>query len=155
MPEQFNRCVRNGGRVRRVRGPSKQHGLGPREYQNFCFIKGQSYAGEIHHVTSNPVPQEDVDKVINAYDKYENACIKEGIDYIDFDTWAEEYEKGNVIAVGGKIPSAEEKIPSSGTTPKGDFEANAAYKRYTDEMKRKGRLEEIEPISVWKKKHGF
>lgn len=48
MSEQFLKCVRNGGRVRRVSGPSKVHGLGPDEYCNFCFLNGESFRGEVH-----------------------------------------------------------------------------------------------------------
>jgi hypothetical protein len=47
MPEAFEKCVRNGGRVRTVSGPSKAHGLGPGEYCHYCFINGESFRGEV------------------------------------------------------------------------------------------------------------
>ena len=46
MPEAFEKCVRNGGRVRRVSGP--KHGLGPDQYVNYCYIGGESFRGEVH-----------------------------------------------------------------------------------------------------------
>lgn len=46
MPEKFNKCVRNGGRVRTVSGPNKGHGLKKGEYRRYCILKGKSYAGE-------------------------------------------------------------------------------------------------------------
>ncbi len=48
MPADFEKCVRNGGRVRRVSGPAKAHGLGANEYINYCYLNGESYRGEIH-----------------------------------------------------------------------------------------------------------
>jgi hypothetical protein len=36
-----------GGRVRRVSGPSKKHGLKKGEYVNFCFKDGESYRGYV------------------------------------------------------------------------------------------------------------
>ena len=41
MPEPFEKCVREGGRVRtkKVKGG----------YIHICFINGKSYAGEVHH----------------------------------------------------------------------------------------------------------
>jgi len=47
MPREFEVCVRNGGRVRRVSGPDKDHGLAPNEYVDYCFIEGESYRGEV------------------------------------------------------------------------------------------------------------
>jgi len=46
MPAGFNSCVSRGGRVRRVSGPSKEHGLEANEYVNYCYIGGKSYRGE-------------------------------------------------------------------------------------------------------------
>ena len=48
MPKAFEDCVKNGGRVRTVSGPSKEHGLKEGEYQRFCYSGGNSFAGEIH-----------------------------------------------------------------------------------------------------------
>jgi len=45
MPAGFDRCVNNNGRVRRVSGPNKEHGLAAGEYVNFCYINGKSYRG--------------------------------------------------------------------------------------------------------------
>lgn len=47
MPKEFDACVKNGGRVRRISGPSKDHGLNEDEYVNYCFIKGESFRGEV------------------------------------------------------------------------------------------------------------
>jgi hypothetical protein len=47
MPADFDKCVKDGGRVRRVSGPDKDHGLEEGEYVNYCFHKGQSYRGEV------------------------------------------------------------------------------------------------------------
>ena len=41
MPADFERCVKNGGRVRRKT-------LKGGKYINVCFLKGKSYAGETH-----------------------------------------------------------------------------------------------------------
>ena len=48
MPRDYEICVRNKGRVRRVSGPAKDHGLGPDEYVNYCFIEGESFRSEVH-----------------------------------------------------------------------------------------------------------
>ena len=48
MPRDYEICVRNKGRVRRVSGPAKDHGLGPDEYVNYCYIEGESFRGEVH-----------------------------------------------------------------------------------------------------------
>lgn len=53
MPKEFEECVASGGRVRRVSGPSKEHGLKKGEYVNFCYIKGQSYRGEVKQKISH------------------------------------------------------------------------------------------------------
>jgi len=47
MPEDFERCVKNGGRVRTMSGPNKLFGLKRGEYRHICFLKGKSYLGEI------------------------------------------------------------------------------------------------------------
>ena len=41
MPEAFDRCVANGGRVRTKK-------LGNSKYIHICFKDGKSYSGEIH-----------------------------------------------------------------------------------------------------------
>lgn len=41
MPADFNKCVKDGGRVR-----TKQ--LSGGRYMHLCFIGGKSYAGEVH-----------------------------------------------------------------------------------------------------------
>jgi hypothetical protein len=48
MPESFNKCVRNGGRVRRISGPNEQFGLKKGEYINVCFINNEMFRGEKH-----------------------------------------------------------------------------------------------------------
>lgn len=48
MPEGFERCRRNGGRIRTVSGPDKHWGLGSGEYMYVCWINSEPYRGEIH-----------------------------------------------------------------------------------------------------------
>lgn len=48
MPQAFENCVKAGGRVRRVSGPDKTHGLGKGEYVNYCFRDGKSHRGHVH-----------------------------------------------------------------------------------------------------------
>lgn len=45
MPADFERCRKNGGRVRRVSGPSEEHGLKKGEYVDYCYKDGKSYRG--------------------------------------------------------------------------------------------------------------
>jgi len=40
MPEAFDACVRNGGRVRTKK-------LKGGKYMHICFLKGKSYPGEV------------------------------------------------------------------------------------------------------------
>ena len=47
MPEAFEKCVRNGGRVRTISGPSKQFGLAKGQYRHVCFINGGSHLGHV------------------------------------------------------------------------------------------------------------
>lgn len=47
MPKQFDDCVDKGGKVRRVSGPSKKHGLKADEYVNFCVLNGKTYRGHV------------------------------------------------------------------------------------------------------------
>lgn len=48
MPAGFEACVAGGGRVRRVSGPNKEHGLKKDEYVNYCYDKkGDSFRGEV------------------------------------------------------------------------------------------------------------
>lgn len=47
MPADFDRCVENGGKVRTVSGPNKEHGLKKGEYVRYCTIDGKSYRGEV------------------------------------------------------------------------------------------------------------
>lgn len=48
MPKAFEDCVAAGGRVRRVSGPSEEHGLDENQYVNYCFRDGKSSRGEVH-----------------------------------------------------------------------------------------------------------
>jgi len=41
MPAGFDKCVRDGGRVRTKK-------LKGGKYMKICFLKGKSYAGEVH-----------------------------------------------------------------------------------------------------------
>lgn len=42
MPAEFERCIRNGGRVRTVK-------LSRDRYMYVCYLDGKSYPGEVHH----------------------------------------------------------------------------------------------------------
>ena len=47
MPEDFDKCVRNKGKVRTVSGPNKEHGLKEGQYIHYCVINNESFRGEI------------------------------------------------------------------------------------------------------------
>ncbi|MFW6120246.1 MAG: hypothetical protein ACOC80_05025 [Petrotogales bacterium] len=47
MPKDFENCVKRGGKVRTVSGPSKKHGLDKNEYVKYCTIDGKTYRGEV------------------------------------------------------------------------------------------------------------
>ena len=48
MPEAFEKCIRNKGRVRTISGPSRQFGLKKGQYMPVCFIGGSMHRGEKH-----------------------------------------------------------------------------------------------------------
>ena len=47
MPAPFDSCVKGGGKVRTVTGPSKEHGLKEGEYVHYCTLKGKSHRGYV------------------------------------------------------------------------------------------------------------
>jgi len=51
MPADFDKCVKDGGKVRTVKGPNKEHGLKEGETVAYCIIekdgKEKSFRGEI------------------------------------------------------------------------------------------------------------
>jgi len=47
MPADFERCVKEGGRVRTISGQSKHFGLEKGEYVRVCFLNGTMYRGEV------------------------------------------------------------------------------------------------------------
>lgn len=47
MPAGFEQCRKEGGRIRRVIGPDKEHGLKKGEYVNYCYLEGKSYRGDV------------------------------------------------------------------------------------------------------------
>jgi len=47
MPKEFEDCVKRGGRVRTISGPSKTYGLKAGQYMRVCFIDGKMYRGEV------------------------------------------------------------------------------------------------------------
>lgn len=47
MPKEFEQCVKNGGKVRTVTGPSKKHKLKEGEYVKYCILKGKTYRGHV------------------------------------------------------------------------------------------------------------
>ena len=48
MPKDFDSCVANGGKVRRISGPNKHWGLQEGEYMNVCTRAGEWHRGEVH-----------------------------------------------------------------------------------------------------------
>lgn len=48
MPEGFDKCRRNGGRIVTVSGPDKHWGLGKDEYMAVCWLNNEPFRGEIH-----------------------------------------------------------------------------------------------------------
>lgn len=47
MPEDFENCVNNGGKVRTIKGPNKKFGLKSGQYRHVCFIGGKMTMGEV------------------------------------------------------------------------------------------------------------
>lgn len=38
MPQKFDQCVADGGKVRTITGPDKKFGLGGNQYRHVCII---------------------------------------------------------------------------------------------------------------------
>ena len=47
MPADFEKCVKDGGKVRTIKGPNKQFGLQKKQYCHVCFLKGEMTKGEV------------------------------------------------------------------------------------------------------------
>lgn len=47
MPKEFLDCIKAGGKVRTVSGPSEKHGLGKDEYVRYCTHDGKTHRGEV------------------------------------------------------------------------------------------------------------
>ena len=47
MPADFDRCKKNGGKIRTVSGPSKKPELKSEEYVHFCTLKGKTVMGYV------------------------------------------------------------------------------------------------------------
>lgn len=47
MPAAFEKCVKQGGRVRTISGPNKKAGLKKDEFVHICFKGGKSFRGEV------------------------------------------------------------------------------------------------------------
>jgi len=48
MPEAFEKCRRNGGRIRTISGPNKMFKLEAGEYRHVCWLNNEPYWGEKH-----------------------------------------------------------------------------------------------------------
>ena len=48
MPQAFDNCIKNGGKVRRISGPNKRWGLKAGQYVNICILDGKVYRGYVH-----------------------------------------------------------------------------------------------------------
>lgn len=46
MPREFENCVKNGGKIRTKKLPNGK-------YIKLCFLRGQSFSGEVHTKKSN------------------------------------------------------------------------------------------------------
>jgi hypothetical protein len=46
MPEAFDNCRANGGKIRTLSGPNKKYGLKRGEYRHVCILKGKLHFGE-------------------------------------------------------------------------------------------------------------
>ena len=44
--------MKNGGDIRRVSGPSEEHGLKAGEYVNYCILNGKSHRGHVKKTKS-------------------------------------------------------------------------------------------------------
>lgn len=55
MPKDFDRCVEKKGKVRRVSGPNKEHGLKAGQFVNYCVLDGKSYRGHVHSTNGNAI----------------------------------------------------------------------------------------------------
>ena len=47
MPEGFDRCRSQGGKMRTVSGPNKLMGLGKNQYVHICIINNKVHRGEV------------------------------------------------------------------------------------------------------------
>jgi hypothetical protein len=47
MPPAFDKCRENGGKIRTVSGPNKDHGLKKNEYVHVCILNGETYRGYV------------------------------------------------------------------------------------------------------------
>jgi hypothetical protein len=47
MSAEFDKCVKNGGKVRTISGPDKQFGVKEGQYLHVCFLNGEMYRGEV------------------------------------------------------------------------------------------------------------
>lgn len=45
MPAGFDKCKKDGGRIRTVKGPDKKFGLAKGEYMHVCFLGSQMFRG--------------------------------------------------------------------------------------------------------------
>jgi len=47
MPASFINCVKQGGRVKTIKGKNKKYGLEKGQYRYICFLDKKMYLGEI------------------------------------------------------------------------------------------------------------
>jgi len=70
MPAGFERCVAQGGRVKRFSGPRPaKPKLAADQYVNICWLNGKSYFGDVKKKKSTPAAEH----------AYEKAAAKHGI----------------------------------------------------------------------------
>lgn len=47
MPADFDRCVKNNGRMSTVSGPNKEHGLKAGQYVRYCYDSSGAHRGHV------------------------------------------------------------------------------------------------------------
>ena len=60
MPQAFNTCVKNGGKVRTVK-PNKD------TYIHVCYLNGKSYRGEVKHIKKKTDYRRKIDRRMHDY----------------------------------------------------------------------------------------
>lgn len=83
IPKKFDKCVREGGRVRRISGPSKRWKVKKGEYRNICWDKKNiPHRGELHKKkpkTEKLITPSDIPKLLKPGMKVINPMKKKSV----------------------------------------------------------------------------